>query len=106
MQQRVRLEGPALHQQCDRSCLHAAEPAHDAQVPIHPATFTLNTPGQLTGPQCGAFKDVNLPVKVSKKGKKSAGVFKVTASAKAPSTKPPTDKDTYIMKCVPGCAPS
>ncbi len=72
----------------------------------HPATFTLSMPGQLTGAQCGAFKDVSLPVKVSKKGKKSAGVFKVTASAKAlKPTKPPTDKDTYVMKCVPGCAP-
>jgi hypothetical protein len=71
----------------------------------HPATFTLNTP-QLMGAQCGAFKDVNLPVKVNKNGKKSTGVFKVTASAKAPKgTKPPTDKDTYVMKCVPGCTP-
>ncbi len=71
----------------------------------HPATFTLNTPAQLTGAQCGAVHDVLLPVKVSKKGKKSTGVLKVTASAKAPKgTKPPTDKDTYVMKCVPGCA--
>jgi hypothetical protein len=72
----------------------------------HPATFTLNTPAQLTGAQCSAFNDVNLPVKVSKKGKKSTGVLKVTASAKAPKpAKPPTDKDTYVMKCVPGCTP-
>jgi len=72
----------------------------------HPATFTLNTPAQLAGAQCGAFRDLNLPVKVSKKGKKSTGVFKVTAIAKATKgTKPQTDKDTYVMKCVPGCAP-
>src|SRR5262249_16240904 len=58
----------------------------------HPATFTLNTPAQLSGAQCGAFKDVNLPVKVSKKGKKSTGVLKVTATAKAPKgTKPKSD---------------
>jgi hypothetical protein len=30
-----------------------------------PATFTLNTPAQLTVAQCAAFYDVNLPVKVS-----------------------------------------
>jgi Dictyostelium (slime mold) repeat len=76
----------------------------------HPASFALNTPAQLTGPQCSAFNDINLPVKVSKKGKKSkksTGVLKVTATAKAPEgTKPKTDGDTYIMKCVPGCAPS
>jgi hypothetical protein len=49
---------------------------------------------------------VNLPVKVSKKGKKSTGVFMVTATAKAPKpTKPPKDSDTYVLKCVPGCAP-
>jgi hypothetical protein len=72
----------------------------------HPATFTLNTPAQLAGAQCSAFKDVNLPVKVSKTGKRSASVFKVTATAKAPKgTKPQTDNDTYVMKCVPGCAP-
>jgi parallel beta-helix repeat protein len=71
----------------------------------HPARFTLTTPAQLSGAQCGAVHDVLLPVKLSKKGKKSTGVLKVTASAKAPKPmKPPTDKDTYIMKCVPGCA--
>jgi hypothetical protein len=44
-------------------------------------------------------------VKLSKKGKKSTGVLKVTAKAKAPKgTKPQTDSDTYVMKCVPGCA--
>jgi hypothetical protein len=73
----------------------------------HPVTATLNTPAQLTGAQCAAFHDVNLPVKVSKTGKKSTGVLKVKATATAPKgTKPKTDKDTYIMKCVPGCAPS
>jgi len=73
----------------------------------HPASFALNTPAQLTGPQCSAFNNINLPVKVSKKGKKSTGVLKVTATAKVPKgTKPKTDNDTYIMKCVPGCAPS
>jgi hypothetical protein len=71
----------------------------------HPASFALSTPAQLTGPQCGAFHDVLLPVKLSKKGKKSTGVLKVTAKAKAPKgTKPQTDSDTYVMKCVPGCA--
>jgi hypothetical protein len=73
----------------------------------HPKSFALNTPAQLTGPQCSAFNTINLPVKVSKKGKKSTGVLKVTATAKAPKpTKPKSDSDTYIMKCVPGCAPS
>ena len=73
----------------------------------HPVTSTLNTPAQLTGAQCAAFHDVNLPVKASKKGKKSTGVLKVKATATAPKgTKPKTDRDTYIMKCVPGCAPS
>jgi len=72
----------------------------------HPATFSLNTPGQLTGPQCGASRDVNLPVKVSKSGKKSKGVLKVTANGKAPKgKKPKSDDDTYIFKCVPGCSP-
>lgn len=71
----------------------------------HPATFTLNTPAQLTGSQCSEFHDVNLPVKVSKKGKRSTGVLKVNATAKAPKgTKPKSDGDTYVMKCVPGCA--
>jgi hypothetical protein len=71
----------------------------------HPASFALNTPAQLTGPQCGAFRNIKLPVKLSKKGKKSTGVLKVTATAKAPSgTKPKTDSDTYVMKCAPGCA--
>jgi hypothetical protein len=70
----------------------------------HPATFTLNTPGRLTGGQCGARQDVALPVKVNKKGKKSTGVLKVTATAKAPKgTKPQKDADTYVLKCVPGC---
>jgi hypothetical protein len=73
----------------------------------HPKSFALNTPAQLTGPQCSAFNTINLPVKVSKKGKKSTGVLKVTATGKAPKpTKPKSDSDTYIMKCVPGCAPS
>ena len=72
----------------------------------HPATFTLNTPGQLTGPECGASHEVNLPVKISKSGKKSKGVLKVTANGKAPKgTKPKSDGDTYVMKCVPGCTP-
>src|SRR5262249_20086604 len=72
----------------------------------HPATFTLNTPAQLGGAQCGGVKDVNLPVKGSKNGKKSAGVFRGTATARVPKpTKPQTDKDTYAMKCLPGCAP-
>jgi len=72
----------------------------------HPKSFALSTPASLTGAQCTAFNTVPLPVKVSKKGKKSAGVFEVTAMAKAPKgTKPPTDKDTYVMKCVPGCTP-
>jgi hypothetical protein len=76
------------------------------QFKSHPATFTLNTPGRLTGPQCGVRQDVNLPVKVNKKGKKSTGVFMVTAMAKAPKgTKPPKDSDTYVLKCVPGCTP-
>jgi hypothetical protein len=70
-----------------------------------PPSFTLSTPAQLTGPHCGAFHDVLLPVKLSKKGKKSTGVLKVIAKAKAPKgTKPQTDSDTYVMKCVPGCA--
>jgi len=72
----------------------------------HPKSFALSTPASLTGAQCTAFNTVPLPVKVSKKGKKSAGVFEVTAIAKAPKgTKPQTDKDTFVMKCVPGCAP-
>jgi hypothetical protein len=76
------------------------------QFKSHPATFTLNTPGRLTGPQCGTRQDVNLPVKVNKKGKKSTGVFMVTATAKGPKgTKPAKDSDTYVLKCVPGCTP-
>src|SRR5262249_54217847 len=72
----------------------------------HPATFTLNTPAQLTGPQCSASNDINLPVKVNNKGKKKTGVLKLTASAKAvKGTKPPKDSDTYVLKCLPGCAP-
>jgi hypothetical protein len=76
------------------------------QFKSHPVTFTLNTPGQLAGPTCGSPREINLPVKVNKKGKKSTGVFMVTATAKAAKgTKPPKDTDTYVLKCVPGCAP-
>jgi subtilisin family serine protease len=76
------------------------------QFKSHPATFTLNGPGRHTGAQCTARQDVNLPVKVNKKGKKSTGVFMVTATAKGPKgTKPPKDSDTYVLKCVPGCTP-
>jgi subtilisin family serine protease len=76
------------------------------QFKSHPATFTLNTPGRRTGAQCTARQDVNLPVKVNKKGKKSTGVVMITATAKAPKgTKPPKDSDTYVLKCLPGCAP-
>src|SRR5262249_8348866 len=83
-----------------RLCIHSAPPPPrpppsqlaTLKFKSPPATFTLNTPAQLTGAQCGAFKDVNLPVKTSKKGKKSTGVLKVTAKAKAPmGTKPQSD---------------
>jgi hypothetical protein len=59
----------------------------------HPATFTLNTPGRLTGPQCGARQDVNLPVKVNKKGKKSTGVFMVTSRAIGIEARSPTRRE-------------
>ena len=104
MQQRVRLEGPALHQQRDPVSLHAAEPARVAQFQVAPGNVHAEHPGAAHGCPVRRVHDVNLPVKLSKRGKKSTGVLKVTASAKAPKpTKPPTDKDTYVMKCVPGC---
>jgi parallel beta-helix repeat protein len=72
----------------------------------YPKSFTLNSPGLLTGAQCGAFNTVYLPVKVATGGKKSTGVLKLTATAKAPKgKKPQTDSDTYLLKCKPGCAP-
>jgi hypothetical protein len=72
----------------------------------HPATFTVNTPGRLTGAQCGARQDVHLPVKLSKSGKKSTGELMLTGSATAPKgTKPQKDSDTYVLKCTPGCSP-
>jgi hypothetical protein len=66
----------------------------------------LEHPGRLAGPQCGARQEVNLPVKVNKKGKKSTGVVMMTAMAKAPKgTKPMKDGDSYVLKCVRGCIP-
>jgi hypothetical protein len=72
----------------------------------HPKSFSLTTPAPLTGAQCSAFNTINLAVKTSKNGKKSTGVFKVNASAKAPKgTKPKSESEAYVMKCVPGCTP-
>src|SRR5262245_35882212 len=72
----------------------------------HPATFTVNTPSSLLGHQCNDPVAVHLPVKVSKKGKKSAGVLEVTGFAKAvQGTKPLKDSDTYILKCLPRVGP-
>jgi hypothetical protein len=38
------------------------------KVKSHPATLTLNAPGSRTGPECGAFVDVNLPIKGQQEG--------------------------------------
>jgi hypothetical protein len=71
-----------------------------------PAKFTLNTPAGLAGAQCGAFKDIDLPVRVGRKGRKSPGVLMVTARARAPKgKKPKIGSGTYVMRCVPGCTP-
>jgi hypothetical protein len=67
---------------------------------------TVNIPQLLVGAQCGPRQDVNVPVKVSKKGKKSVGMVMATATARAPKgTKPAKDSDTYVLKCLPGCRP-
>src|SRR5262249_28022659 len=72
----------------------------------HPATFTLGAPSNLLGDQCNDPVTAHLPVKVSKKGKKSTGVLKVTGFAKAvQGTKPLKDSDTYILKCLPRVGP-
>jgi hypothetical protein len=76
------------------------------KVKSHPATLTLNAPGSRTGPECGAFVDVNLPIKVNKKGQKHPAVAKVRASAKAVNaTKPLSDSDIYALKCLPRVGP-
>lgn len=68
----------------------------------------IPNPTSLTGSACGALVDEVVAVKVSKKGKKKAGVMTISASAKASSGKPASDKDTYILKCLPqtGVCPS
>src|SRR5262245_9609239 len=72
----------------------------------HPATFTVSTPSSLLGHQCNDPLTAHLPIKVSKKGKKSAGVLEVTGFAKAvQGTKPLKDSDTYILKCLPRVGP-
>jgi hypothetical protein len=69
-------------------------------------SYLLSAPSSLLGQQCNDPLTAHLPVKVSKKGKKSAGVLKVTGSAKAvQGTKPLKDTDTYILKCLPRVGP-
>jgi hypothetical protein len=60
-------------------------------------------PQLLEGPQCGAFLDGTIPVKVNKKGKVvGAGKAKIKIAARAPeSTKPRPDKDTITIQCLP-----
>src|SRR5262249_22783058 len=72
----------------------------------HPATFTLSTPSSLLSHQCNDSVTAHLPVKLSKKGKKSVGVLKVTGFAKAvQGTTPLKDSDTYVLKCLPLVGP-
>lgn len=68
--------------------------------------FTVEVPQLLEGSVCGAFVDVDIPLKENKKGQK-ANKAKVKLDAKAPKgTKPRKDKDKYDLICEPapgGC---
>ena len=68
--------------------------------------LSINVPQLLSGSVCGAFIDVNIPLKETKKGEKS-NKAKVKLDGKAEKgTKPRKDKDKYDLVCEPapgGC---
>jgi hypothetical protein len=66
----------------------------------------IDASGLLQGSECGAFVDIVIPIKETKKGLKD-GKGNVKIDAKAPKgTKPRKDKDKYDMICTPGCSGS
>jgi hypothetical protein len=71
--------------------------------------FTVEVPQLLEGSVCGAFVEVEIPLKESKNNVKS-NKAKVKIDAKAPKgTKPKKDKDKYDLVCEPapgGCGSS
>jgi hypothetical protein len=68
--------------------------------------LNIQVPQLLEGSECGAFLDVEVPLKSTKKGDKE-NTAKVKLDAKAPKgTKPRKDKDKFDLVCEPapgGC---
>jgi hypothetical protein len=68
--------------------------------------LTIEVPQLLEGSECGAFIDVVVPLKSTKKGDKE-NTAKLKVDAKAPKgTKPRKDKDKFDLVCEPapeGC---
>src|SRR4029079_7258650 len=64
----------------------------------------VQAPQLLEGPQCGQPLSVPVPVKFNKKGKPLPKKSKVTLKGVGKGikgTKPRTDKDTFVIKCLP-----
>ena len=113
--------GPCGDRQCDvrlRVCINQPDPnLASCTPPSRLDRVTVKTQGKvkldvgvpqlLAGPQCGAFFDGTIPVKVNKKGKVvGAGKAKIKIDARAPKgTKPRPDEDTITIECVPRTVP-
>jgi hypothetical protein len=69
--------------------------------------LNVQVPQLLSGSACGAFVDASLTVPLKKNGKaKKVPQTKVHLIAKAPQgTKPHTDEDSIVFKCLPRTTP-
>jgi hypothetical protein len=108
--------GPCGDRECDvriRLCINQQDPnLADCMPPSGLDRVKVKTQGKvklnvtvpqvLQGPQCGAFLDGTIPVKVNNKGKLLPGKAKIKIDAKAPKgTKPRPDSDVITIQCLP-----
>jgi hypothetical protein len=91
--------------QSDPNVAACAPPARLDRVTVKArgkVKLDVAVPQLLEGPQCGAFLDAAVPIKVNKKGKPLPSKATLKLAAKAPrSTKPRPDKDTITIQCLP-----
>ena len=69
---------------------------------VNPAKLAGAVPGSLDGPACGSFVAIPLPLM---NGTQPAKVLLSANATAAKGTSPLTDRDTYVLKCLPRTTP-
>jgi hypothetical protein len=69
---------------------------------VNPPKLAGAVPGSLDGPACGSFVAIPLPLM---NGTQPAKVLLSANATAAQGTSPRTDRDTYVLKCLPRTTP-